>query len=123
MGIRREYDNISGNSSLFHGLFFPRTPDGQPDRAAIEASLPEMRAQFNVLDKAVAETGHLAGASFTYADINLLPVLAYLQSLPESALMLASAKHLTHYFDQHSQRASFVATVPPPMGDVTKKAS
>ena len=105
------------------GYFFPRTPDGQPDRAAIEAALPELRAHLNVLDKAVAETGHLAGASFTYADINLLPALAYLQSLPESAGMLVSAKQLTHYFDRHSQRASFVATVPPPMGEVTRKAS
>jgi glutathione S-transferase len=73
--------------------------------------------------KLIAETGHLAGASFTYADINLLPALAYLQSLPESAGMLVSAKQLTHYFDRHSQRASFVATVPPPMGEVTRKAS
>jgi len=102
----------------FMGYFFPKTPDGQPDRAAIEASLQQMRAHFDVLDKAVAETGHLAGASFTYADINLLPVLAYLQDLPESAEMLASAKQLTHYFNTHSQRASFKATVPPPMSGV-----
>jgi glutathione S-transferase len=45
----------------FMGYFFPRTPDGQPDRAAIEAALPELRAHLNVLDKAVAEAGHLAG--------------------------------------------------------------
>ena len=98
----------------FMGYFFSKTADGQPDRAAIEGALPEMLTHFNVLDKAVAETGHLAGASFTYADINLLPVLAYLQGLPESGEMLARAKHLTQYFNRHSQRASFMATVPPP---------
>ena len=101
--------------TYFMSYFFPKTPDGQPDRAAIEGALPEMRAHINVLDKAVAETGHLPGANFTYADINLLPTLAYLQVLPESAEMLASAKQLTQYFDRHSQRASFKATVPPPM--------
>ena len=47
------------------GYFFRKTLDGQPDRAAIEAALPEMRVHINVLDNAVAETGRLAGASFS----------------------------------------------------------
>jgi glutathione S-transferase len=45
--------------------FFPKTPDGQPDRVAIEKALPEVRSKFDLLGKAVAKTGHLAGASLS----------------------------------------------------------
>ena len=55
--------------------FFPKTADGQPDRPAITAALPEMQSQINILDRAVSATGHLAGNGFTLADIDLLPIL------------------------------------------------
>src|SRR6516165_4747186 len=51
--------------------FFPNTPDGSPDRAAIDGALPKMEEQFTLLDRAVGGTGHLVGDSFTLADINL----------------------------------------------------
>ena len=41
-----------------------------------------------MLDRAVAETGHLVGSSFTLADMNLLPMMFYLEKLPESGAML-----------------------------------
>jgi glutathione S-transferase len=59
--------------------FFPNTPNGQPDRETIERVVPELRRHIEVLDKAVANTGCLAGNNFTYADMNLLPILAYLR--------------------------------------------
>jgi glutathione S-transferase len=98
--------------------YFPNTADGQPDRVAVEKVLPEVEAHIAVLNKAVADTGHLAGSSFTYADMNLLPILAYLRECPESGEMLANAKELARYFDQHSGRASFKATVPPPFSEL-----
>lgn len=103
-------------TAYLQSYFFPRTADGQPDRVAIEKVLPEVEAHIALLNKAVADTGHLAGISFTYADMNLLPILAYLHECPESGDMLAGAKELTRYFDRHSERASFKATVPPPFG-------
>jgi len=96
------------------GYFFPRTPDGKPDRARIEAQLGTMEAQIGVLDQAVQRTGHLVGSGFTLADINLLPILFYLEKLPESGAMLARAKNLTAYYQRHSTRPSLVATEPPP---------
>jgi glutathione S-transferase len=92
----------------------PKAIDGRPDRAAIEGALPLMRAQFAVLDKAVAGTGFLAGAGFTFADVNLLPILYVVQRLPEGAEMVRSAKNLSDYFAKHSRRPSFVASAPPP---------
>ena len=60
----------------------PGTADGKPNRAAIDAVMPAVREQVAVLDKAVAESGHLVGDQFTFADINLLPILHRLQQAP-----------------------------------------
>jgi len=91
----------------------PGTPDGKPNRAVIEAILPELQQQVAVLDRAVAATGHLVGDTFTFADINLMPLLHRLKIPPEGAAALAAAKHLSAYYERHSQRPSFVRTEPP----------
>ena len=94
--------------------FFPNTPDGSPDRAAIDAALPKMEEHFALLDRAVARTGCLVGDSFTLADINLLPILYYVQRMPEGGEMIEAAQHLAGYFARHTQRPSFKASTPPP---------
>ncbi|MGB6324365.1 MAG: glutathione S-transferase C-terminal domain-containing protein [Methylocella sp.] len=85
---------------------------------ATEKVLPEVEAHIALLNKAVPDTGHLAGSSFTYADMNLLPTLAYLRDLPEGSEILAGAKELTRYFERHCERASFKTTVPPPFSEL-----
>ena len=95
---------------------FPKGADGKPDRKAIDAALPAMQQQFDVLDKAVAGTGYLAGKSYTLADMNLMPILAYLERLPESGEMLKKSKNLSAYFARHAERPSFKNTTPPPPG-------
>jgi glutathione S-transferase len=92
----------------------PNTADGAPDREAIEAVMPALREQIAVLDKAVAKTGYLVDDQFTYADINLLPILYRLQQLPEGAQAFAAATHLCCYYDRHAARPSFERTTPPP---------
>jgi glutathione S-transferase len=92
----------------------PKTSDGAPDRAAIEAVMPALLEQLGILDKAVANTGHLVGDQFTFADINLLPMLHRVGQLSEGAAALAAASHLASYYDRHAARRSFVRTVPPP---------
>ncbi len=104
------------------GYFFPRTSDGAVDRAMIDAALPEMREQFAVLDNAVAATGFLAGERFTLADIALLPTLYYLNKMPESRAMLSATQHLGRYFDRHSQRPSFIQTLPETTPDAIERA-
>jgi len=91
----------------------PKTADGTPDRAAIEAVMPAVRAQIAVLDKAVAKTGHLVDDLFTFADINLLPILYRLKQAPEGALALAAAPNLARYYERHAARPSFARTTPP----------
>ena len=82
----------------------PKTADGKPDRRAIEAVAPAVRAQIGILDKAVAKTGYLAGDQFTLADINLLPILYYVRQLPEGAEAFAAAPHLAGYYERHAAR-------------------
>jgi glutathione S-transferase len=92
----------------------PKSADGKPDRQAIDAVTPAVRQQFEILDRAVAATGHLVGDRFTFADINLLPILYYVRQLPEGAQALAAATHLAGYYDRHAARPSFTRTIPPP---------
>jgi len=91
----------------------PGTADGKPNRPAIDAVMPAVREQVAVLDKAVAESGHLVGDQFTFADINLMPILHRLQQAPEGAATLADAGHLAAYYARHSARPSFQRTDPP----------
>ena len=94
--------------------FFPGTPDGQPNRAVIDAALPKMEPIVSLLDRAVGKTGHLVGDGFTLADINLLPILFYLDKLPESRAMLRRATNLDAYYKRHTARSSIAQTTPPP---------
>jgi glutathione S-transferase len=87
--------------------------DTAPDPKAIEAVMPAVREQIAVLDRAVAATGHLVGDQFSFADINLLPILFYIRQLPEAAELFAAAPHLAGYYDTHAARPSFVRTIPP----------
>ena len=93
---------------------FPKGKDGKPDRAAIEGALPAMRQQADILDKAVAKSGHLAGNGFTLADIDLMPILFYVRQFPEGGEIVKSTKNLEGYFAKHSARPSFKNTMPPP---------
>jgi glutathione S-transferase len=85
----------------------------KPDRQVIDAVLPAVHEQVAVLDKAVAATGYLVGDSFTFADINLMPILHRLQQAPEGARALVAAPHLIAYYRRHAARPSFQRTDPP----------
>ncbi len=96
------------------GYVFPGTADGSPNRAKIDAALPALRKQLELLDRTVAETGFLAGNGFTLADIYLLPMLHYLLKLPEGREAVRTTRNLFAYFERHSERPCFKATIPPP---------
>lgn len=93
------------------GYIFPGTPDKSPNRAAIDAALPKMQQQFPVMDKAVA-SGHLVGDTFTLADMNLMPILYYMNKFPESSALLAACPKLKAYFERHTGRKSVQDSIP-----------
>jgi glutathione S-transferase len=112
--INTQIDPIMVRQYLLNYVF-PKTVDGTPDRKVIDAALPAMQNQINVLDRAVSTSGHLAGHGFTLADIDLLPILYYLQKYPEGEAMVNGAKNLVAYFAKHSERPCYRATIPPPI--------
>jgi len=99
--------------TYLYAYIAPKTSDGKPDRAAIEAVMPDVREQLAILDRAVAATGYLVSDHFTFADVNLLPILDRVRLAPEGAEALAAASHLAAYYERHAARPSFARTVPP----------
>ena len=100
--------------TYIYAYIAPKTADGEPDREAIDAVMPALREQIGVLDKAVAKSGYLVDDQFTFADINLMPILHRVQQFPEGAEALAAVPHLAGYYDRHAARPSFKRTTPPP---------
>jgi glutathione S-transferase len=98
--------------TYLYAYIAPKTA-GAPDREAIEAVMPAVREQLGILNKAVAGTGYLVGDRFTFADINLLPILDRVRLAPEGAEALATASHLAAYYERHAARPSFARTIPP----------
>jgi glutathione S-transferase len=85
----------------------------QPDRNVIDKVLPDLHRQIAILDTAVKPTGFLVADRFTFADINLMPILHRLAQAPEGRDALAGAVHLSNYYERHAQRNSFQRTSPP----------
>jgi glutathione S-transferase len=95
--------------------FFPGTSDGKPDRAVVDAAAAKLAKPFDVLEAALAGTGHLVGASFTLADANLVPILYYMSRLPESGKLLKERAKVASFLERMLARGSVKATIPPPM--------
>jgi glutathione S-transferase len=91
---------------------FPNTPDGSPERDKIDAAVPKLEQQFPAMERAVAQSGHLAGDTFTLADMTFLPILYYMGTRPESSALLQRSPALKAYLDRHMARASVKATTP-----------
>lgn len=85
-----------------------------PDTAKINAALPEIEKCCKVLDDAVAKTGYLVGNDITYADMNVLPMLATLQNFPAGKEVVARHPALSAYVAKLSERPSYKNTAPPP---------
>ncbi|HVY57374.1 MAG TPA: glutathione S-transferase family protein [Xanthobacteraceae bacterium] len=92
---------------------FPQTPDGNPNRPVIDASLAEVERHLAVLEKAIA-AGYLVGDAFTLADADLLPILYYLRMTPEAGAIIAGSAAFQGYLSRHMARPSIRDTVPPP---------
>ena len=84
-----------------------------PDTAQINAAIPEIEKYLAPLDQAVAGTSYLVGDNLTYADFNVLPMLAALTMFPATNDVLSKHKNLSAYVSRLSARPSFKNTAPP----------
>lgn len=110
--INTGYDRVLVRDYLL-AYVLPGTPDGKPDRTRIDAAVPEVQKRLRELDRAVA-TGFLVGDSFTMADAFLIPILHYMQNMPESGAVMKESRGLSAYMERHRTRPSVEATIPPP---------
>jgi glutathione S-transferase len=99
---------------------FPRGPDGKPDRATIDAALPEIRKVMGALDRAVDSRDYLVGDSVTLADILLAPMIASVKAMPEGKELLAKFPNLRRAADKLVERSSYVAATQPPADEKPK---
>jgi glutathione S-transferase len=102
---------------------FPKTDDGGPDRKTIDAVAPALADEIGLIDRTVEKGGYLAGEYFTYADINLMPILYYVRQFPEGGAAIAAGKAVRSYYDRLAARDSFKNTAPPPIPQQQAKAS
>jgi glutathione S-transferase len=91
---------------------FPKTADGSPDRAAIEAVLPELRDVLSMLNARLKGRDFLASKRFTFADALLLAILSPARRFTEVAALITESAELLRYFDLHAKRLSFVEIAP-----------
>ncbi len=91
--------------------FFP-SGGGAPDRAVIDAALAEIAPLLALLDRAYAATAWLAADSLSMADLFVMPVLAYLERMPEGPQLLGATPHVARALATMRARPSFLATEP-----------
>ncbi|VVD80655.1 glutathione S-transferase [Pandoraea terrae] len=91
---------------------FPKGENGQPDRAVIDAALPEIASQLAVLDQAYGERDYLVGTTVSMADLFVAPVLAYVGMFPEGAALLEKSPNVQRGQAVMRDRPSFAATQP-----------
>ncbi len=87
-----------------------------PDTARIAAAVPEIEKCLKVLETAVGRTGHLAGTTLTFADMNVLPMLVTLALYPQGKELMGGHPGLAAYVEKLTARPSFTGTAPPPRG-------
>lgn len=92
---------------------FPKGAGGAPDRATIDAAVPEIRKQLGILDRAYGKRNVLVGETPTLPDLLLAPIVFYLGLFPEGKALLAEAPSLSRAHAWMAARPSFRETAPP----------
>jgi glutathione S-transferase len=85
-----------------------------PDMAKINAALPEMEKVCKALDDALAKNGHLVGGKLTFADLNVVPMLATAMNFPAGKEVVAKFAHVSKFVAAMTDRPSYKNTAPPP---------
>jgi glutathione S-transferase len=91
----------------------PRGADGKPDRAIIEAAIPEIRKVLGVLDAAYGANDYLVDNKVSLPDILLAPALNYLGLFPEGKELLAQHPNVKRARETFAARPSFVSATQP----------
>jgi len=91
---------------------FPKGKDGQPDRAVIDAAVPDIARHLEAFEQAYGNRDYLVGSEVSMADLFLAPILAYVGMFPEGAELLAKLPNVQRAHAVMRARPSFAATQP-----------
>jgi glutathione S-transferase len=91
---------------------FPKGPNDQPDRKVIDAAIPEIEKELDVLESAYAGGDYLAGGTLSMADLLIAPILAYVEMFPEGKRLIDARPNIRRAQATIRQRPSFKATDP-----------
>ncbi len=105
--IQTSLEPILVRQYLFAYLF---AGEEGPNREAIDAVLPKVRASLDTLEDAIRE--EQIGDGFDVVDAYLIPILAYLQRAPESGEIIQKSKVLSAYLKRGLERECVRATMP-----------
>ena len=85
-----------------------------PDMAKINAAVPEMDKVCKALDDALAKTGHLVGDKLSFADLNVVPMLATAMNFPAGKEIVGKYANVAKFVSAMTERPSYKNTAPPP---------
>jgi glutathione S-transferase len=91
----------------------PRGADGKPDRAAIEAAIPDVRKVLGVLEAAYGGNDYLVDDEISLPDILLAPAVDYLGAFAEGKELLSQFPNVRRAQDAFAARPSFIAATRP----------
>jgi glutathione S-transferase len=89
----------------------PTGANGEPDRTQIDQLLPQVEAQLDILEAAIA-SGDVGGGPFGRVDAYLVPILFYVRTFPEGGSMIAARPRLASYLERGLSRPSVLTSMP-----------
>lgn len=106
------YDHLIRDYSLRYIL--PGLRGEPPERAVIDATVPAMQRDLELLDRAYADGPWIAGDQISLADLFMAPIVATARQFPEAAAALDRCRNLSRAFEAFAGRESFVQAHPAP---------
>ncbi|EDM81580.1 probable glutathione s-transferase-related transmembrane protein [Plesiocystis pacifica SIR-1] len=91
---------------------FPRGEGGQPDRATIDAAVPEVAKALDVLERELGEKQWFVGDGPTLADYFVGPLVAVVGMFPEGKQLMSERPQLGRHLGQLMALDSFRAGAP-----------
>ncbi|MEO0673115.1 MAG: glutathione S-transferase family protein [Pseudomonadota bacterium] len=95
---------------------FPKGENGEPDRDAIDAIVPEVERLLGVVASGV-ERKAFAAERMQIADALLVPILFYTRISPEGSAAIAAQPSVAAYLDTALNVPAVSSTLPPPPAD------
>jgi len=99
------YDHAVRNYALQHIL--PGLRGEPPNRAVIDATVPDVQRDLQLLDAAYGKSQWIAGDAISLADLFVAPIIATTRLFPEAAATMEKCRNLGRAFEALSARESF----------------